>query len=88
MPDRELGQADPTLGGFLNTLEQKLKGGWSNDSCVLCGSTTKLLHPVERAWACSDCHTPTPECEYPSCGCDVENYPCPRSGRPKGDWHG
>ena len=47
------------LGEFLRTFIEKLRAGTDpNDGCVLCGSTTRILHPVDRAWACSNCHQP------------------------------
>lgn len=49
--------SDHSLGSFLDDFERRLEEGTRpEDGCVLCGSTTRLLHPVQRAWACSTCH--------------------------------
>jgi hypothetical protein len=45
-----------SLGDFIADLLARVENGSSPDACVLCGSTTALLHPVGRAWACSRCH--------------------------------
>lgn len=48
------------LGDFLHDLIDKVEHGSPPDACVLCGTKTRLMHPVGRAWACFHCHTPTP----------------------------
>lgn len=46
-----------TLGEWTHSFRQRLQAGSPPDRCVMCGSTTALLHPVEKTWACSRCHT-------------------------------